>query len=173
MYNQAFLIYLVLMAASLYAFILCMLSFDVIEFNRRVKETMPVRFIGVFEIIIALGLISTWMPGIIGSLITGKSPTDLQHYTTLGYEAVDLGLMVPALILAAIWILQKKPAGYLLSSVMIMMSISMTGLIAILTVFQLLDGMKMPLFIALMFPVFTLITMYCLAILVRNIQEVD
>ncbi|KNY29323.1 hypothetical protein [Pseudobacteroides cellulosolvens] len=171
MYNELFLVYVMLMSASTIAFILCMMSFDIEKFCSYVKPKMPIRFIGGYQILLAAGLMTTWLPGIMDSLANGNPPIDLDHYNSLGYEALDLGFIVPALIISAILVLKRKPLGYLLSSVIIMLSISMNLLISVLTVFQVLDGMEMPILLMVMFPIFTVITGICLGMLLRNIKE--
>ncbi|HEY9062569.1 MAG TPA: hypothetical protein VIO64_19025 [Pseudobacteroides sp.] len=171
MYNELFLVYTILMSASFLALILCMLSFDIEKFCSYIKPKMPIKFIGGYQLLLAAGLMTTWLPGIIDSLVSGKPPIDLDHYSSLGYEAIDLGFIVPVLIISAILVFKRKSFGYLLSSVIITLSISMNLLISILTVFQVLDGMEMPLLLMVMFPIFTVITGICLVMLLRNIQE--
>ena len=171
MYNPLFLIYVILMTMSLFAFILCMMSFDLETLSLSVNPKMPVKFIGGFQIFVAIGLISLWLPAIIASLVNGTIPLDLENYTTLGFEAIDLGIIVPTLFLSGILIIKRKIFGYLLSSVLMMLFITMMILISVLTVVQVLNGISMPIVVMFMFPVFTVITIYCLILILKNVKE--
>lgn len=170
-FNSLFLIYTALMSVSLFAFILCMMSFDINKLSFHIKPGIPVKFIGGFQILLALGLIFTWVPPILTFLINGTIPVDLEHYNSLGYEAIDLGIMIPALILSAVLIIKRINFGYLLSGVLLMQSISMITLISVLTIVQVMSGMNMPFIIMIMFPVFNVILIFCLVLLLGNVKE--
>lgn len=172
MYNPLFLVYVVLMAASLFAFVLCFMSFEVEKFATLVSHKMPVKFIGAYLVLLAFGLIFTWLLPIVDFLANGTLPISLEHYTTLGYEAIDLGFIVPALFVSAVLIMKRKPFGYLLSSVIIMLSASMNILISVLTIAQMMSGVDMPIILMGMFPAFTIITAFCLILMLKNIKEV-
>lgn len=171
MYNPLFLIYVILMATSFFALILCILSYDLEKFSTYVNPKIPVKFIGGFQIFEAIGLLFLWIPFNLKFILDGTIPAHLEHYTTLGYDAIDLGIMVPTLIISAILIIKRRPFGYLLSSILIMQLLTMNTLISVLTIVQVSAGMEIPIVMIAMFPIFTLITLTCLIHILKNVKE--
>ena len=114
-----------LMSASLFAFILCITSFDMEALKNSFGPKLPVRFIGGFQLFIAFMLFMLWMGRIVPPLIAGSIPLGLEHYSTLVIQAMDLGIIVPVAALSGIMIIRRKPLGYLLSSVIIIKGLTM------------------------------------------------
>lgn len=170
-YNQIFLVYVTLMALSLYAFILTMMSFDMKELSLSFDRKLPVKLLGGFQIFTALGLALNWLGDIISSLIKGTMPTALLHYTSIPVYSMDLGLVVPTFILSAILIIKRRPFGYLLSSIMIIKAFTMWIALTSMTVALAVEGEQMNFSEMAMAPFFSLVTIFFFILLLKNVKE--
>jgi hypothetical protein len=171
MYNPLFLVYVMLMSLSLFAFILCIMSIDVEALKSSFSTKLPVKFIGGFQIFIAFILLMLWLGKIVPSLISEATPIGLEHYTTLVIQAMDLGIIVPVALLSAILLMKRRPFGYLLSSIVIIKGLTMLTAITAMIIGQVLAGVEVGIVEMIIFPIINLIAIYCLVIVLRNVEE--
>lgn len=118
-YNPFFLLYVALFSASLFAFILSLLSIDVARLPERFSPHFFRRTIAWLMMGFGGLLMLLWLGRILPSLGTNKPPVGLESYSTLFVQAGDLGLVVPLAFLAGILLLRRSPVGYLLASVVL------------------------------------------------------
>lgn len=171
MYNSLFLIYVALMSISFFAFTLMMMSFDIQQINRSFTSKLPVKFIGGVLIFVAVLVALMWFKRIVPSIGTGTVPEGLEHYTTLIIQALDLGFVIPAAILGGILIIKKKPFGYLLASVIIVKEAALLIVIIAMLISQIAAGVKIGVPELVMFPLFTIMVIYCMFLIMKNIKE--
>lgn len=135
-YNMFFLLYVVLMALSIYGFIILMVTTDLKMLKAQFKEKTPTTFFGIFQLVLSCLFILMWLGRIATSFKGDMSGVQLEHYSTLVIQGLDLGIVVPATILSAIFIMKKQPLGYLLTSVILIkfgtLFTVLTGMVAIL-----------------------------------------
>lgn len=170
-YNAAFLMYVLLMSASLFAFILALMSFDIGKVPMYFSKKLPVVLFGVFQLLIGLLLCMMWLGKIAPTIFSGTAPAGLEHYTTLVIQGMDLGLIVPAAALSGIMIIKKKPIGYLLTSVIILKAITMLTSLTAMIINEALNGVQMPLTEVIIFPALNGLTVVMLIILMLNIKK--
>jgi hypothetical protein len=125
-YNQIFLVYVALFSLSLYTFVYGLLSLDVKSIRDSFSPGSTVKIAGVFTVFMASLLTFMWLSLIIGSLLSGNAPAALESYTTLVIQALDLGVLVPAAVIAGVLILKGKAWGYALMSIMLV-KVSLLG----------------------------------------------
>jgi hypothetical protein len=171
MYNSLFLVYVMLMSLSLFTFILCIMSIDVEALKSSFSTKLPVKFIGGFQIFIAFILLMLWLGKIVPSLISDTTPIGLEHYTTLVIQAMDLGIIVPVALLSAILLMKRRPFGYLLSSIVMIKGLTMLTAITAMIIGQVLAGVEVGIVEMTIFPIVNLIAIYCLVIVLRNVEE--
>ena len=53
-----------------------------------------------------------WLQRILPPLLDGTIPESVEHYTTLIIQAMDLGIVIPAMLVAGILTLKRNPTGY-------------------------------------------------------------
>lgn len=123
-YNALFLVYVALFASSLYAFILCLMSFDISGLPGRFSRRLPHGWISALLFAFGGFLLVAWMGRIIGPLVRHTTPP-LENATTLVIQAMDLGLIVPVAILSGVLLLKRSPWGYLLSSVVVLKGVTL------------------------------------------------
>lgn len=171
MYNSFFLIYVLLMSLSFFAFTMTMMSFDHQNMKSYFSSKLPVKFVGGFLIFVAAVVGLMWIGKIIPPLIRGAFPLELEHYNTLVIQALDLGFVVPTAILSGILLIKRSSFGYLLSSVIIIKEITMLSAITAMLIGMISAGVKLSIAEIIMFPVFNLIVIYCLFLIMKNTIE--
>lgn len=171
MYNSLFLVYVMLMTASFYAFVIMMLSFELKDVPNHYSKQLPVRFLSGFQFFIAFAIGMLWL-GKIGTAITsGAAPVGLEHYTTLVIQGMDLGFIVPTAVFSGISLLKRKPIGYLLSSVIIIKAITMLTAISAMILNSIRQGVSFSIVEGLAFPLFNLLAIYAFYLLMHHIKS--
>ena len=171
MYNSFFLIYVMLMSLSFYAFTLTMMSFNLETISSCFSKKLPVKLIGGLLIFMDISVGMMWLGIILPALKQGIFPKLLEQYFTLTIQVLDLGFVVPTSILAGILLIKRKPFGYLLTSVMIIKEVTLLTAIVVMIIVQIHSGVNVGLVQILMFPIFDVILIYFITLIMRNIDE--
>jgi hypothetical protein len=139
-YNDLFLAYVALFAASLAAFVLCFVSFDLDELTARFSTRMSRRLAGAFMIVSGLVTLAVWLVDPIVSLLDGSTPERLANNTTLFTNALDLAVIVPAALVAGVLILRERTLGYLMALSLLVLEVLLAPMIMLQTLFQVSAG---------------------------------
>lgn len=169
-YNNLFLIYVVLFAMSLYAFILSMMTIDVNTLPEHFSPRLPHGWLAGLLFAIGGFLTLAWLGRIGAPLMQGVDPV-LENTTTLVIQAMDLALIVPLAILAGILLLRKRAWGYLLASVAILKGLTMALAVSAMGINMALQGVPDSLAILIPFLILTALNFTMAVILLKNIQE--
>lgn len=131
-YNELFLLWLLLTSAGFYAFILTVLSFEPRHLGSHFSKKLPVKAVGGFLIFNAIMIGLMWLGVIVPSLLDGTIyPPELEHYTTLIVQGLDLSILLPASFLSGFLLIKRRTFGYLLAPIyIIFLSLLMTALTA-------------------------------------------
>ncbi|MCF8233865.1 MAG: hypothetical protein K9G67_02370 [Bacteroidales bacterium] len=132
MYNIMFLAYLVLLALSFFSLLTTLLSFPLQRLHEKFKAGAPVKFAGGFLIFNSVAIAIMWLGVIVPPLMDGSIyPDQLQHYTTLIVQGLDLGLLLPLCFVSAVLFLKRKALGLLAApTYIVFLSLLMTALTA-------------------------------------------
>lgn len=171
MYNSFFLVYVFLMSASFFAFVLGMMSIDIENLGSFFNEKIPVKRLGGFLIFFGIMIGMMWIGKIVPPLLNGTLPAGLDHYPTLAIQALDLGFIVPVAILSGVLLIKRRPFGYLLVSVVYMKGITMATAVTAMLVGQIMAGIKIGLAEILIFPIINIGIIYCMVLVLKNIKE--
>ncbi len=169
-YNALFLVYVALFSLSLYAFVLSMLSFDLEALPDRFSERMPRRWIAGLLAIVGGFLLLAWLGRILPPLLRGGTPV-LENTTTLVIQAMDLGLIAPLAILAAVLLLRRSAWGYLLASVALLKGVTLGLGVSAMAINMTLRGVPDSLGVMVPFLVITLLNLVMAVLLLRNVDE--
>jgi hypothetical protein len=144
-YNEMFLAYVALFAASLYAFVLAFASVDLEALAVRFSPRMPRRSPGIFMLVSGVVVFAIWLMAPVTSLMTGKPPDRLDIYTTLFTlaNALDMAVIAPASILAGLLILRQTALGYLIALALLVLEAMLAPMIAAQMVSQLSAGVEL------------------------------
>ncbi|MDD4362824.1 MAG: hypothetical protein PHD33_01250 [Atribacterota bacterium] len=130
MYNIMFLVYLVLLCFSFFAFVLSLFCYNITEIKPMFSSEKFIRYSGLFLVINSVMVAILWLGIVIPPLLDGSIyPKELQHYTTLIVQGFDLGLLLPIGIVSGVLALKKSGYGYLFTTInLIFLSILMAAL---------------------------------------------
>ncbi|WNS45040.1 hypothetical protein [Paenibacillus sp. MMS20-IR301] len=171
MYNNLFLIYVMLLSASLFAFLLTLVSLEREQVKRYFKPGLPAASIGGFLLFIAFMLMMLWLGRIAGPLMHGTVPQGLEHYSTLVIQALDLAVVVPVTAVTGIMLILRRAAGFLLASVVLVKAATLLTSISAMIAGMLYAGVKVSLIELIVFPVFNLGVVICLFVVLSHVQE--
>lgn len=171
MYNMLFLVYAVLLGSSFFALAQTLLALDYNTLSSHFKESAPFAFAGGFLIFnsIAIGLM--WLGVVVPPLLDGSIiPKQVEHYTTLIVQGLDLGLLLPLSFVSGWLFIKRKPFGYLLAPVyFVFLSILMTALTAKIIAMGMLGQNIVPAIVII--PLFGLVSTVCTILILKSIKE--
>lgn len=118
-FNAQFLVYVALLTLSIFALILGLANLDVDGIGHKLKAKTPVKWIAGYMLFVAFGLSAIYLAQSLGFIFTGKLPSiiDLSGHPTSIVFALDLTLLVPFMVLGAIWLWQRKSWGIILAGI--------------------------------------------------------
>jgi hypothetical protein len=121
--NRLFPLYVA--AASLAGFALVLIAW---RLNAdKVAGDLPAlpgrRVLAAYLIAVAAALTLAWLPGMIMTAVTGNIAEAVGPYTSAATEALDLGLVVPVAVIAAVQLLRQRPLGSVLALVMLVINV--------------------------------------------------
>ena len=171
MYNYLFLGYVILLGASFFAFLMVLSSFELSELSKFISNETPVKSIGGFLIFVSLSIAFLWLSIVIPPLLNGTLiPKEVEHYTTLIVQGLDLAILLPSAFIIGILFRSRNPLGLLLAPVyFIFLSILMTALTAKVIAMWSLGYNVVP--VIFIIPSFNLVTILCTVIILKNISN--
>lgn len=171
MYNGLFLVYVALLSACFFAFILTFLSLWEEDIQSRLDKGFPEKFVGIILIITAALACMMWLKRICVPLVKQEVPGELEHYTTLVIQALDLAILLPTGILAGILLMKKNKFGYLLAPVMVIKQMVLVIVIIAMFINQSINGVATDISELVGFLVIAVILSSCLYLFLKNIKE--
>ncbi len=144
MFNSLFLAYTALFSASLFATIIALITFDMRALAARVQPGFPHRGMALFAFVAGIGTLLLWLSELVEPLLSGTAPELIGPYTTMFTHGFDSAVITPAAVLTGVFLLRRKPIGYLLIAP-IMIFCALIGLVVIAqTIGQALAGLIFP-----------------------------
>lgn len=171
MYSVLFLLFVSLASAGFYVFILSLLSFQTKDLGSHFSRKFPARATCGFLMFNAIIIALMWLKVIVRPLLDGTIyPSELEHYTTLIVQGLDLSILLPASFLSGFLLTKRTTFGYLLAPVyIIFLSLLMTALTA--KVFGMtLHGVETGPAIVII-PLINAVAILFMIIVIRNIKE--
>lgn len=173
MYNSLFLIYVLLMSASFFAFTLAMMSFEVAKLAQSFNEKLPVKLIGGFLLFASFVFGLMWLGKIVQQLINHTPVIGIDHYTTLVIQALDLGFVVPVGIVSGVLLIKRQPFGYLLGSVIIIKDITLLTALSAMVFLQIQAGVEVSLAVVILVLLLNIFAIYLMVLILKNVKEVS
>ncbi len=173
MYNALFLVYVFLLGASFFSFLLSLSLLDVNKLPAAFHPSTPVKTTGGFLIFNSLSIALLWLSIIVPPLWNGTIiPTQTEHYTTLIVQGLDLAILLPTAFVSGVLFIWKQPTGYLLAPVyFVFLSVLMTALTAKIVAMALLGYHVIP--VVFIIPAFNLAAIACTIDLLKNIKPIN
>jgi hypothetical protein len=123
--NAGLLAHIAIFTAGLYALMLSLVALDVDRLAARFRSRTPVRTVAVLIGLLAVSLAAIQVSGLGGFALSGTVPQEPSQlvvpleFTRLG-AVLDLSLLVPAYLLAAVWLWRRRAWGYLLATALLL-----------------------------------------------------
>jgi len=147
--NAATLLYIAVLGFGVWSFITGFTSVDDRETERLAEGHLYRRLTAGFMIVIAALFALTWLREIAGSVISGQLPAGL---AAAGWPmnppyVLDLGLVIPIAVVAALRLLRNKPGGVRLAVPFLTFVSLLSMSVLLMTIFMAIDGqpLAMPL----------------------------
>lgn len=158
-YNPLFLVYVAIMSLSLFTFILLFSEFDANRIISQFSEHLPIKSMVIYQVLVAVFLTLMWLSKLVPPLLSGTYPAELEHYTTMVIQALDLGIVVPVALISAIQLNKRKPIGYILTSVILVKGTMMLLAILAMMINMTLAGVAVSLIVFSCFLLLTIASM--------------
>jgi hypothetical protein len=104
----------------IFALIFALANVDVASVRERFRARTPVKGIAGYMLFVASGIGGLWIAQSLSFVVTGHIPqfiVEVDHPTSIVF-ALDLSLVVPFLVLGAIWLWRRQPWGYALAAIL-------------------------------------------------------
>ncbi|MDG5761989.1 hypothetical protein QA600_21985 [Natronococcus sp. A-GB1] len=148
-YNDFFIGYVALFGLSVFTLVSGVASTDADEIRALLHGRLSTSFYVGFLAITALGLGLMWLSEIVPALLADEHPSAIAQ---LGPKAahtyvIDLGLLVPALGITAVWLRWERSWGYVWTGSMLVFAALIAPTLTAITVIDLLEGLDISVFI--------------------------
>jgi len=132
-FNWFFLLYVTLFTLSIFTLIFGLINIDATSIAQRFRASTPVKWISGYMFFVAIGLSTVYVDQSLDFIITGVIPPIIEKVDnpTNVVFALDLSLLVPVLVLGAIWLWKRQPWGYILSGMALVKGASYTLVLTI------------------------------------------
>lgn len=170
MYNNFFLLFTILMGLSFYGFVINLTSFPLAKLESYFTNMHARKYVSGSILFFGFAIGMMWL-GRIAPAFQGGIPKGLEHYTTLPIQALDLGIVVPAMFVCGILLWKKNKLGYLLAPVMIIKVITLLLAVDAMAISMLLVGTTVSIVELVVFPLFTILFSFNLYFIMKNLKE--
>lgn len=170
-FNSLYLVYVLLMALSFYAFILCLMELNKSDIKEIITDRFPRKSLGVFFFIAGIMIMLLWLGRIVPALMKGSAPEQLEHYATLGIQSLDLGFVVPACLVTAYLLGKGQKWGYLLATVLVIKMVTMTAAVSAMTIQMQRNGVQVAISERLLFLGLLVISVFFMVKMLREMRD--
>ncbi|HSV86696.1 MAG TPA: hypothetical protein VLH85_08970 [Levilinea sp.] len=170
-FNPFYLLYVALFSLSLFGFILSLSGLDPVFVADHTSNKFPRRVIAVYFIIIAAFLSLAWLGLVVPPMFSGQPPAGLESAITMVIQSLDLGVIVPTSLVTAILLLQKRPWGFTLATVVLLKILSMGAALIAMILNQVREGVAVDPVISVIFVIISLSGMILAVAALRNIRD--
>jgi hypothetical protein len=171
-YNPLFLVYVAIWGLSLYAFILTLMSFDLVTLPQHFSDRLPRRWIAGLLFFVGAFLLLAWLGRILPTISTAAIPP-LDNVTTMFIQAMDLVLVVPLCVLAGVLLLRRSAWGYLLASVALLKFLTIGVAVALMALNMARIGEPVSVVEVVIFPAIALMNLAMVALLFKHMEQND
>ncbi|TDW25096.1 hypothetical protein EDD63_10637 [Breznakia blatticola] len=170
-YNPLFIVYIALMGLSFFAFTICITSLD----SNKIKQIMPSSFprkkLAVFLIFFSIMMMFRSLSIIIPTITSNIIPVELEHYTSLVIQAMDLSILLPSALLGGILLYKDKPLGYVISIVIIIKFTPLGVAILAMLAFMANAGAVVKLSEVILFSIIGITLIFVLLVVLKNLKN--
>jgi hypothetical protein len=141
--NRLFPLYVAAASLAGFALALVTLWLDVNHIAAAVPEPPERKALAAYLIAVAAALTLAWLPGMIMTAVTGTIAEAVGPYTSATTEALDLGLVVPLAVVAAVQLLTLRSMGRVLALIMLVVNVCIGVVLMAQGAAQLVSGVPL------------------------------
>lgn len=172
-YNELFLIYVILMASSFYAFVLSLNILAKKPIIGHLEAKMNTKGLRIFLFITGIMISFLWLSRILPTIGTDRVPEGLEFYSTLVIQALDLGVVVPACFSTSYLLKIKHHLGYILGPVIIIKAATLVGAVLSMGINMRINGVYVAPVEFVVFGTIFVVTFYFLIHFLRIIAIIN
>jgi hypothetical protein len=126
-FNQFFLLYVSIVSLSFFTLLLLLRNINIDAIRAHFDERTPTKAVSIYLMVIAVFFFLAWMKDIVGALFSNQVPAVIiqSGIPTNPVYVLDLGFLLPMLVLTSIWLWQRRAWGYVLGAVFLVMAIAL------------------------------------------------
>jgi hypothetical protein len=115
-FNDAFLVHVVVFSTAVFALGCAIANVGVSAVGERLRNDRWARWMGGLLVVVGLGQGGLWVFLAVREAVTGELLADVPHAGQHLVFALDLSLMMPALVVAGVLLFRRRAAGFLLGT---------------------------------------------------------
>jgi hypothetical protein len=158
-WNELFLAYVALFGLSLYALIFGLARTDAARIHALLSERAPVRPVAGYLTLIALVVGAMWLAEDVRALFSGTVPPSVVQFETPTniVHVFDLGVVLPAMLLAAVQRWRGRPWGTVLSGMLLIKATTIGLWVVVMIGFSARRGFPTPAAYSVVFVLLTVV----------------
>ena len=135
-FNELFLVYVALFGLSLFTLISGVVSTDAARIRQTLDGHVNVALYSGALAVIGLGLGALWLSDVVPPLLSGTTPSLIEEagQQAMATHVIDLGVVVPSILLSAAWLYQGRSWGYVFAGVELVLGGTLAAPIGIMTI---------------------------------------
>ena len=134
-FNELFLVYVGLFGLSLFAFVGGVVTTDADAIRHALEGRLDTSLYSGALVVIGLGLAALWLADVVPPLLGGTTPRLVEEsgQQAMVTHVIDLGVVVPSILLAAAWLFRERTWGYVFAGVVLVLGATLAAPIGIMT----------------------------------------
>ena len=122
-FNELFLPYVASLSLAVWSFAAVLRTIDVAALPARIHPRFPVRLVGGYLVVTALAFALLWLSDVVPAVLAGTRPLSLRGTTlpTNPVQVIDFAFTLPVTAAAGLWLWRRRPWGYLLAGMMLVL----------------------------------------------------
>jgi hypothetical protein len=159
-FNPLFLVYVLNFGLSVYALVFGLIRLDVARLHSAFSPPAPTRLVA--AALVGMGLITAllWLGPDLLAVLAGQVPNDVIEagLLTNPIHVLDLGLVLPAAVLAGVLLARRQPWGFVLGAYFLVKFTTLGLAIMSMSVFMLADGQPPSVPLVVLFALWTVVS---------------
>lgn len=145
-WNPLFLAYVALFGLSFFALAIGLMETDASQIRAGLAGRAPVRLVTAYLTLIAVLVAAMWLAEEVAALLGGTVPASVVQFATPTniVHVFDLGLVLPAMVLAAVMLLRDRPWGYVLAGMLVVKATTIGLWVVVMIWFSAREGFGAP-----------------------------
>jgi hypothetical protein len=171
-FNNLFLLYCLILGASLYTFILVINELNKMNVHKWFNNSVPVGIIGIYFILIAFMFYLLWLKDIISAIVNDTIPKNVSDYKLLvnPVHVLDIAFVLPGLLITAILLIRKQQLGFIFTPIFLIFIILLAMALIAMVIMLKIKGISEDLSIAVIFIILAIISLIIFYVFMKKLN---